>query len=63
MRQEGENLTALLVWIDKEPLKGSVLFVVPPLHIPTPQHNKQNCTCGPAHIHLASQCNPAELCC
>lgn len=29
--QEGENLTALLVWIDKEPLKGSVLFVVRPL--------------------------------
>ena len=38
--QEGENLTALLVWIDKEPLKGSVLFVVRPLRIcPHTPHN------------------------
>ena len=28
--QEGDNLTALLVWIDKEPLQGSVLFVARP---------------------------------
>ena len=40
MPQEGENLTALLVWIDKEPLKGSVLFVVRPLH--TLSHSTTN---------------------
>lgn len=51
--QEGENLTALLVWIDKEPLKGSVLFVVRPLH------SCPHSTASAASVWASSACLPS----